>query len=150
MPNIASAADAELILKLYDLRREAEMRKARDFIANFWPENVDQVKKVFMNFGAGENAYFRQVITYWEMAAALVLHGTINEELFFATQGEMWFVLSKFRPFLDELRAFANAPEFLKNIETVETRTEKGRQRLQDTEARIRKFREMSKAAASR
>jgi hypothetical protein len=147
MPN-SNPAEAELILKLYDLRREATMRKARDFVANFWPTSVEDIKPIFMNFGSPENAYFRQVITYWEMAGALVLHGAINEDLFHDTQGELWFVFSKFRPFLAELREFANAPEFMKNIEAVATRTDKGKKRVADTEARIKKFRDMAKAAA--
>ena len=147
MPN-ATPADADIVLRLYDLRREATMRKARDFMANFWPTSINDIAPIFVSFGTPENAYFRQVITYWEMAAALMLHGAINEDVFFDTQGELWFVFSKFRPYLEELRTFAMAPEFMKNIETVATRSEKGRKRVADTEARIKKFREMRAAAA--
>ena len=81
-----TAQDAELILKLYDLRREPTMRKARNFMAaEFWPQNYDQFKAVVYAFGTEQNAWLRQVWTYWDMAAAMVLKGAINEDLFFET-----------------------------------------------------------------
>ena len=149
MPN-ATPTDAEIILKLYDLRREAEMRKARDFIAEFWPASLDDVTRLFTSFGTQENKYLRQVLTYWETAAALVVHGAVNESLYFETQGEMWFVYSKFRPYLEELRSFFMSPDFLKNVEIVAGRTPEGQKRLQELDARIKKFRAMREAAAAK
>ena len=74
MAKKATAHDAKLILKLYDLRREAEMRKARNwFGAEFWPQSADEVMKVVNAFPSQENAWLRQVGGYWEMAASLVL-----------------------------------------------------------------------------
>ena len=98
-PN-ASHHDAELILQLYDLRRESEMRKARTFIANFWPQSADEVLKVIQSFGAQENAWFRQVLGYWNMVASLVLRGTLHEGLAFDNCAELWFVYAKLKPFL--------------------------------------------------
>ncbi len=145
----ATPADAEVILKLYDLRRESEMRKARDYIAEFWPERIEDVIAKFTSFGSQENRYFRQVLTYWETAASLVVNGAVNERLFFDTQGEMWFVYCKFRPYIEELRRFFESPDFLTNVETVATRTEIGQKRVREMETRTKKFREMRKAAAS-
>ena len=73
MPKKPTPADAQLILKLYDLRREVETRKARNWwMANFWPENADDFMKVAQAIGTQENAWLRQVPSYWELAAALV------------------------------------------------------------------------------
>ncbi len=78
MPKQATAHDANLILKLYELRREAEMRKARNwFTAEFWPQSTDEVMKVVDSPASQENAWLRQVGSYWEMAASLVVNGAI-------------------------------------------------------------------------
>ena len=85
MPKKVTHADAQLILQLYDLRREAEMRKARNWVATqFWPQSAADYIKVASAVGTPENAWLRQVTSYWDMVAAFVLHGALNEELFFA------------------------------------------------------------------
>src|SRR5271157_3014902 len=103
MAKKATPHDANLVLKLYDLRREAEMRKARSwFVAEFWPQSADDVLQVANAFPSQENAWLRQVGGYWDMAAALVLHGALNEELFLqpGISGEMFFLFAKLYPFL--------------------------------------------------
>jgi len=146
----ATAADADLVLKLYDLRREAVMRKARHFMAvNFWPESTNDLITLLSNFGSEENAYFRQVTGYWEMAAALVLNGALDENLFFDTNGEMFFVFAKVRRFLKEFRQKMNAPEAMVQIEKVATSTPRARQRLDMMEKRIADFRARAKTAAA-
>ena len=68
MPKKATSADAELILKLYELRREPEMRKARNWWMNeFWPQSADDFIKLAMSFPSQENQWMRQAATYWEM-----------------------------------------------------------------------------------
>src|SRR5271154_6632728 len=102
-----TAADAQLILQLYDLRREAEMRKARSWgLGEFWPQSADDVVKVAWAMGTQENNWLRQVGGYWSMAASFVLHGALSEELFIqpAVSGEMVFIFAKVQPFLEELR----------------------------------------------
>ena len=131
MPTQATTADAQLILQLYDLRREAEMRKARTwYAATFSPQNADDLIKITGAPG-GESAWLRQVLSYWEMAAALVNHGALNEELFFDTCGEMWFVLGKIQPFLQEFREKSQSPYMLQIVEKLATKTDAGRARLQ-------------------
>jgi len=72
MPKSATPADAQVILQLYDLRREAEMRKARSWwFVSFWPQSADDFMKVVNEVGMPENAWLRQVIGYWDLAAAL-------------------------------------------------------------------------------
>ena len=77
----ATHQDAELIVKLYELRREAVMREARNFVGSFTPSSFDELWAVMSDFSTKENAYLRQVYSYWEMVAALIAHGTINAAL---------------------------------------------------------------------
>jgi hypothetical protein len=100
---MAPTADAEVVLKLYELRREPELRKARAFIGlEFKPESLEDVQKVQRGAGTDENRYWRQVISYWEMAAALVLRGAVDPELFCDVNGEGIFVYAKFHRFFEE------------------------------------------------
>ena len=138
----ATPADAELILKLYALRREATMRAARNWFLNFWPESADDIMNVMVAFGSPENAYFRQVLTYWEHAAALVAHGALHQQLFFDTQGELWFVYAKLQPFLEELRQRTGIRDSMKNTEAVIYSTPEAERRLATMQERAKRFRE--------
>lgn len=134
MAKKATANDAQLILTLYDLRREAEMRKARHwFTVEFWPQNADEFMKVANSFPSQENAWLRQVGGYWDMAASFVLQGALNEELFLQPGccGEMFFIFAKVYPFLKEFRAKTNNPDAFGNIEKVATGSKLARQRLE-------------------
>ena len=103
---LATPADAEIILKLYGLRTEAEMRRARAWMTGeFWPETAEEFFAVAQNPANEHNAWFRQVITYWEMAASLVLHGAVSAELFVDCNGEGFFLLAKFAHLLEGIRA---------------------------------------------
>ena len=127
-------ADAQLILHLYELRREPEMRKARNWWGGeFFPQNADDYLKVLWAMNSPENNWLRQVQSYWGMAAAFVLEGVLNEDLFLqpAVSGEMFLILAKVQPFLKELRAKLNDPHVFSNIEKAATRTKWGRDRLQ-------------------
>jgi hypothetical protein len=140
MAKKATADDAGLILKLYDLRREPEMRKARNwFVTEFWPESVDDFLKVANAFPSQENSWIRQVGSYWDMAAAFVLQGALSEELFVqpGCSGEMFFVFAKIHPFLKELRQKMNNPDAWSNIEKVATGSKTARRRLERVTANI-------------
>ena len=103
--SLATPADAEIILKLYDLRRETLMRQARAWMTGeFWPATAEEYFAVASNPADPHNAFLRQVVGYWEMAAALVLHGTVSAELFVDCNNEGFFLLAKFAPFLDAIR----------------------------------------------
>jgi hypothetical protein len=132
MPKKPTHADAELILKLYDTRREAEMRKARQWwTTTFWPENVDEILKVMRGQGTPENAWYRQVLGYWGMATSFVTHGVLSEDLFFETSfsGEMFVIFAKVEPYLKELREKLQNPLFLAHIEGL-VRSKTGRERF--------------------
>jgi hypothetical protein len=138
-------ADAELILKLYDLRREAEMRKARAWWGGtFFPQNADDFLKVAWAMSAPENAWLRQVSGYWSMAASFVLLGALNEELFLqpAFSGEMFLIYAKVHPFIKDLREKAGDPQMFANIEKIITRNKWGRERLQFMIKRVATMRE--------
>jgi hypothetical protein len=134
MAKKATPHDAQLILKLYDLRREAEMRKARNwFTVEFWPESADELVKISNTFPSQENTWIRQVGSYWDMAAAFVLHGALDEELFLqpGCSGEMFFILGKIYPFLKEYREKTNSPDAFANMEKLATASKTGRKRLE-------------------
>jgi hypothetical protein len=143
-----TAADADLILKLYDLRREAEMRKARDFITSFSPQSFEDIKKVALAYPSPENNWLRQVAGYWEMAASLVNHGTLHYELFVENNPEMFAFFCRFRPFLKEMREFFQAPELLANVEKVIMATPQSRERLRQMEARMAMRKQMMAQAS--
>ena len=150
MSKKATATDAQLIMKLYDLRREAEMRKARNWwVVEFWPQNADDCMKVVGAMGSEENNWLRQVGGYWSMAASFVLQGALNEEMFIqpAVSGEMYFLFAKVHPFLKELREKLGDPNFLGTIEKVINHSKFGRDRLQFTLKRVSMMREKRAAA---
>ena len=103
--SLATPADAEIILRLYELRREEVMRKARAWvIGEFWPASADDYFAVIGNGADPHNPWLRQVVSYWEMAASMVLHGAVSAELFVDCNAEGFFLLAKFAPFLDAIR----------------------------------------------
>jgi hypothetical protein len=145
MSKRANAADAQLILKLYELRREPEMRKARNWWFNdFWPNNADDFLKVAWAMGSEENNWLRQVSGYWGMTASLVLQGALSEELFLrpSSSGEMFVMFGKVHPFIKDLREKLGDPEAFLDIEKVITNTKWGRERLKFISKRIETWRE--------
>ena len=144
MAKKASATDAQLLMQLYDLRREAEMRRARQWwLSEFWPDSADDFLKVAMTPGAKENNWMRQVASYWGMAASFVLQGALSEELFLrpASSGEMFIMFGKVWPFLGELRERLSDPEAFRDVETVITRSKWGRERLKFMMKRLEEWR---------
>jgi hypothetical protein len=143
-----TAEDAKLIMRLYELRRESEMRKARTWFASFFPLNADDLVQIMKSGSTQENAWFRQVSGYWDMAASFVLQGALNEDLFFDSGGEMWFTLAKVYPFLQEAREKAQSPYYMARIEKLATRTDAGRERLQMMLKRVEAMRAAGDKAA--
>jgi len=136
--------EADLILKLYDLRREPTMRIARDyFFRDFNPESMADFGNVLMGEHSG---HIRMVMSYWDMAAALVNHGAIDIKLFNDTNGEHLGVLPKMEPFLRVIRAAFGA-QFLDNLEKLVDATPDGRKRVAEMRERMKKMRaEMSQS----
>ena len=152
MPKKPTASDAEIILKLYDLRRESEMRKARQWmLVNFWPETIDDYLKIAQNLGAQENNWLRQVISYWGMATSFVLNGVLSDKLFneLAFSGEMYFLFAKVKPFVKELRQRLQNPHLLANVEKVILGSKTGREQLAMFEQRVAQRRQAMKQGAA-
>ena len=145
----ATAADADIVMKLYDLRREPEMRKARNWYGNADFSSWEAVQKVMMGWGTPENAWFRQNLTYWENAASLVLRGVVNRDLFFDWNGEIFFTYVKIKPYLKQIRQTSGSDEFLAKTEKLLTSTPELRKRIEWMEGQFKKWGEMMKAKAT-
>ena len=151
MPKKPSASDVQIILQLYDLRREPEMRKARNWwLTEFWPANADDFMNVALALGSQENNWLRQVVGYWGLAASFVVQGGLDANLFLrpASSGEMFVMFGKVHPFLKELRQKLGDPEAFRDIEQVITSTKWGRDRLEFILKRIKTWRETRAARA--
>jgi hypothetical protein len=110
---LATPADAEIILKLYELRTETVMRQARAWMTGeFWPGTAEDYFAVTGNPGHPHNGHLRQVLSYWEMAAALVLHGAVSAELFVDSNTEGFYILAKLTHILPAIRE--RQPQFLR------------------------------------
>lgn len=123
------------ILRLYELRREETMRQARDWFFGFDPASAEEVSAVY--FGA-QSAYYRMVTSYWDMAAALVNSGAIDEQLFNDTTTEHVMVFAKVAPFVEELRARSGFPRYLSHLEQLVAR-------LPDAEAQMERLRQIAR-----
>ncbi|MGH9594035.1 MAG: DUF4760 domain-containing protein [Bryobacteraceae bacterium] len=116
---------ANLILKLYDLRREPKLREARAwFVPNFWANSYEEVMQKFPAGSAG-NTHFRMVIGYWEMAASMVNRGLVEDEFFFENNGEMFWVWDRIRGVVPSARAMQGNPRMFAQLEAAGTRMEK-------------------------
>ena len=130
--------EADLILKLYDLRREPTMRIARDwYFRDFNPESAADLTNALLGEHGG---HLRMVTGYWDMAAALVNHGAIGMDLFDDTNGEHIGVFSKIEPLLAEARAIAG-PRLFANLEKLIDATPEGRNRSAAMRERMKAMR---------
>jgi len=139
--------ESELILKLYELRREETMREARDwFASDFNPETMADVEAAFFSAHSG---HFRMVVSYWDMAAALVNNGAISLQLFNETNGEQFAVFGKLEPFLKDIRA-NYGPQFAVNLEKIIDATAGGRERASMMRERMKAIRARFAAAQAK
>ena len=133
---------ADLLIKLYDLRRDATMRDARTWFAiGFNPDSLDDVMQAVMG---PNSAHFRMVTSYWDMAASFVNNGAIDEQMFTDANGEHVIVMAKLEPFLKEYRERMGFPGYLTNLERLVMKKPDSQERL----AAIReRFKQMAAAA---
>jgi hypothetical protein len=131
-------------LELYNLRREPEMRKARQWwMTQFWPKDADDFVKIGMTMGTDENNWLRQVLSYWGIALSFVAHGVLSEKLFFepAFCGELYFIFAKVRPLLKELRERTKNPDFLLAFEKAIQGSKLARTQFAKLEPRVQAMR---------
>src|SRR5260370_9826014 len=135
---MAKQEEAGLIIKLYELRREASMRQARDwYFLEFNPQSMADFTSAMFSDHSG---HLRMVITYWDMAAGLVNNGAISPQLFNDTNGEHIGVFAKLEPLLGEIRS-AYGPQFAVNFEKLIDATPDGRKRTTEARERIKAIR---------
>jgi hypothetical protein len=107
----------QLILKLYELRRDSLLREARTwFIRDFHPDTIADVEAVL---ASDRNPHFRMVVGYWDMACSLVTHDAIDRQMFLDANAEVFATFSKVHPMLAEIRQLASGPGFAKHMEEV-------------------------------
>jgi hypothetical protein len=147
---MSKQAEADLILKLYDLRREALMREARNWFFMFNPKTPEEILDVLTSDKSG---HYRMVISYWDMACSFVNNGAIDAQMFNDANGEHIFVYAKMEPFIPALRENMGAPQFLAHLEKTVKALPDSEARLDAVRTRIRqiiaKFQERAAAQAA-
>jgi hypothetical protein len=108
---------AELILRLYELRREEKMREARNWIISFFPQSGEDIMRAMID--PETSAKYRMVTTYWDMAASFVLRGAIDEAMFLDSAGESWVIFAKVQPYVAEVRQRLSNDNYLRHLETL-------------------------------
>jgi hypothetical protein len=133
---------AELVLKLYELRRETLMREARSFVGGtFAPGSADELVAL-VSKGGRESGFVLQVYGYWDMVCAFVLHGMLTEPLVYDTCQEMYFQYAKLQPHLKGFRQKMNLPEWMQNIEKVIEGSKRGRKRIAAMQQNLARIKE--------
>jgi hypothetical protein len=129
-PSIDPIQQADLILRLYELRRESVMRKARSYIGGeFLPASADELVEI-VTAGNKRSSFVLQVYGYWDMVAAFVHNGALTPALVYDTCQEMYFQYAKIQPYLAEFRQKMNLPEWMINIERLVEGSDSGRERI--------------------
>lgn len=143
---MSQAESAELILKLYDLRREATMREARNWMLTFFPETTQDILAAVVD--PATSAYYRMVTSYWNMAASLVNHGAIDDEMFADANGEHIVVFAKIEPFLAEMREMFGNPNAFKHLETLVMRQPNAQEQLAKSREMMKRMMQARSEAA--
>ncbi len=129
--------DADLVIKLYELRREATLRQSRDAVSAFWPKTAADAVAV-LDGKHPLNVAVRQVASYWELVYGMAKHRIIDPEFLMDSNGEGMFLYAKVAPFLAEIRAVGSPRQFA-NAEWVATETEAGKQTFARINAYVQK-----------
>jgi hypothetical protein len=125
MHDKATHEQGQLQLELYDLRREAKLREAREwFVQNYFADSFEDSQRI-APFGSKEGTYFMMVISYWEQACAMLNHGLLHEQLFFETSGEFFGVWDRVKPIVPKMREMFQMKLFLANTEKAAEKFEK-------------------------
>jgi hypothetical protein len=141
--------EVNLMLRLYDLRREPQLRQARAwFVEHFHPVSPEDMMEKYPQ-GGQENTYIRMVISYWDMVASIVNRGLINDEIFFENNGEIWVVWDRMHSIVPTWRAAFKNPHLFESIETTCKRLESWREkRAPGSSAAMRNMMEQTRLKA--
>ena len=138
---------ARLILELFNLRREATMREARSFWLTFNPETIEDL---MAGMASPNGGYIRMVISYWDMAASLVVNGAIDQKMFNDANGEHLVVFGKIEALIPKMREMTGDPNTWKNLETVALGTPDARKKIDGIKERIKGMLAARAAAAAK
>jgi hypothetical protein len=141
-----------LMLRLYELRREPRLREAREwFITQYRVVSPEEMMKKYPP-GTAENTNIRMAVSYWDMVAGIVNRGLIDEDLFFENTGEMWLVWDRVRPLVPAWRAAFKNPHVFENLEQACTRLEAWREKRApgSTAAMKQMMEQMSRATTAK
>jgi hypothetical protein len=119
MASVATYEDANLILRLFELRREEQMRRARAWFLNSFNATTVEEYQALCPPGSDPDSYFRMLVTYWDMAASFVTSGVLHQDLFLESGNELLFVWEKMKFLVPAWRGFMGNPKFLSSLETV-------------------------------
>jgi hypothetical protein len=128
--------DGELVIRLYELRREPVMRESRSaIISRYWPASAGEATEV-LKPDHPMNAAYRQVSSYWEMVFGMAHAGIVHADYLIENNGEGIFLFARVEPYLDAIRA-AHTPRAFRHAEWAATRTETGQRLLEEFRGRI-------------
>jgi hypothetical protein len=145
-----SIQQAELILKLYELRRETVMREARSYVGgDFLPASAAEFVEI-VSAGGKRTAYVLQVYGYWDMVAAFVAHGALDAGLVYDTCQEMYFQYAKIQPHLPDFRKKMNLPEWLISVERLIEGSKAGRARIRTMQKNLAAMADVRASQAKR
>lgn len=143
----ATTADADIMLRTYEHRRDPKLREARNYILFQWaPTTTEEFAATAFNFGTQEQTFFRMVFSYWEQTAALADRGAVHQELFDDFSGELFFLYAKYSDFFPMMRERLN-PNFGRHMEAVANATPERRARVELARKMIASRRAQPKAA---
>jgi len=141
--------DVALILKLYELRREEGIRRARKwYFTEFNPQNADDIARI-LGSGHDGSAHYRMITSYWEMASSFVNNGGIDEKMFLDANGEHVAVFSKIEPFIEDVRTTLGLPDYLRQLETLVHKTPNAKERLERMRGMFTRWSKVAQQASS-
>ena len=145
-----TVAQAQLQLQLYDLRREARIRQAREwYLENFFPETMEDLQRLAPP-GSQENVSMRMVVSYWDQACLLANYGLLHEDLFFLTGGEFFRVWERIEPVVGAMRQGFRNPHMFSNLEKAAQRYKKwSERRAPGSLDAMRQYMQQSRKAAA-
>ena len=130
--------DANLVIKLYELRRESVMRQSRDTIARWYPRSWEEFIAI-TEPGHPSNAAWRQVGSYWEMAYGFAKHGIVQPDFLAENATEGLFLFAKVQPYLERFRQEVS-PTAFQNVEWLLGASATARQRFELVKTRVQKL----------
>ena len=141
--------DVANILRLYELRREDGIRRARKwYFTEFSPQSAEDIARIFMS-GHDGSANYRMITSYWEMAASFVNNGGIDEKMFLDANGEHIAVFSLVEPYIEEVRKLTGMPDYLRQLENLVHKTPNSKQRLDRMRGLFGRWSQVAREASS-